>query len=39
MNIAQQITVSQYLGNLEKRASLPQYREQRPDTVVVAQRS
>lgn len=39
VNIAQQITVSQYLGNLEKRASLPQYRAQRPDTVLVAQRS
>ena len=30
VNIAQQITVSQYLGNLEDRAALPCYRTTRP---------
>lgn len=38
VNIAQQITVSQYLGNLERRAALPQYRAQRPG-VLLAQRT
>lgn len=30
VNIAQRITVAQYLGNLENRASLPRYRASRP---------
>lgn len=30
VNIAQQVTVSKYLGNLEDRASLPRYRSKRP---------
>lgn len=39
VNIAQRITVSQYLGNLERRASLPQYRTQRPAPSILAQRT